>query len=784
MQSTFNDWNDRSCMKVPSGYTEEDLKELIISLCKYENKYFEEIFTTNKTNLLYGYRTIAQFDEPGQIRVYSTHNSKPKVWALIEDTLLEEDSLYMHQGGNVHISVFIYFNDRFFHELDSKNVKNNIILKSDIEIKSVDENNHSNSFDIKNYSEYIECDVSKDGRYSASIIKKMDIELDIYKYEIQVKDLILSRDKSIWSSEYLEPHTLRFSPNNKFLLFSCVSRDGYWDDLIVLNLANFKQHILKSGFQNISNLCWKDDSRIIFFVCDDDEDDKLDQSVYIKHELIDKVGIKKNKVIGQITFSELEYNDGELIKKLTTKKQCIDYLCYCGKNRSLLYIEDRKDVFLESVNYLVRLNLDTYQYEEIVLPSVLVKGLSVSPFNEDTIAFFGARERPQLTMEGDYGYGINIYDLRLHVLDFKRKKFFQLEDEGLAAGVPFGTSVINSELYWESAHVIRYIVTKNNTTAIAVSNYKDSKKNKVLTIGNGNSKCHCFDHYGNCYMFYSEEGSDYKFSILNLQDNLMRTYPRNLHSIENGFECLDIKQGYSWLLVPTIRKNKKISLIVNIYGGTSPLTKAFDPLHQMLLSKGFAVLIINTVGSSGYGTKFADAHLDDWGINVVKEIKLHIYGALDSYRFLNSKSIGIYGGSYGGFITNLLLAETSIFKAGCSVSGISSIPSYIGSSDVAFLYSYTSLNKYSPWSKEIIDQSPLFKSTKIEAPLLLIHGLEDKNVSVNESEQLFTFLKLQKKDVSLYTFRDEGHNLRKKPTTFIEVNKLITSWFNQKLKYS
>jgi poly(3-hydroxybutyrate) depolymerase len=769
-------WSYRVGVKMPDSYTEEDLIETMLSLSKFENSYIEDIHITNANNTLHGFRAFVYLKNKGTIKVNYHYPTKNKFWIIIDGKLIEGNAaLHQCNSGRLTVDFFIYYKDKNSFQAEFSHIKKNIIVSYD----NVIENDPDEQIiEHHHQTESIECEVSSNGELCALIEKRINLELDIYRYEIRL--LNLNQNRLIWSGEFLEPHTLTFSPNNKYLLFCCISKEGYWDELVVLNLQTFKQSILRSGFHNISSLCWKEDSKFIYFVCDDDkEEEQIEQPFIHKKSLSDKLSISTSKVVGQVTFSELEQHDHEFIKRLSIRKQSITDLIYCSSTHSLFYVEGRYNKFLETTNYLIKLNLNTFKEEEFLLSKGIITDLTISPYNHNILAFFGSRENKKHP-SSFYGYGVNIYDLRLHVIDLEMNKRYQVDNEieGLA-GVPFGTSTLNSQIHWLDDQTIKYVMTTRNKVSLAITNYKDRDKAKLLTIVEGHSKCHTFDNKGNCYMFLSEECSQYELASFTCDNKVLFLQNQKQHT--KNFETFDVIKGYSWMLAPSKRISSKTPLIVNLYGGASPLTKGFDILHHLLLSKGFSILIMNPTGASGYGNACADSHLDDWGQKATEDVDYHVSEALKRFNFIDSERIGIYGGSFGGFLTSLLLSKTSIFKAGCSISGISSIPNYIGSSEVGFLYSYSSLKTLHPWSEKMIDQSPLNRCENITAPLLLIHGMEDNKVPVAESEQLFTFLTLQQKDVSLYTFKGEGHNLRKKPSTFVTVNNLIVNWFEEKL---
>jgi dipeptidyl aminopeptidase/acylaminoacyl peptidase len=89
-----------------------------------------------------------------------------------------------------------------------------------------------------------------------------------------------------------------------------------------------------------------------------------------------------------------------------------------------------------------------------------------------------------------------------------------------------------------------------------------------------------------------------------------------------------------------------------------------------------------------------------------------------------------------------------------------------------------------PWNRRefFVDRSPLFQADKIRAALLLLHGMDDTNVPVVESEQMFTALKVLGRDVAYVRFAGEDHDIAGKPSNLKAHRNMILEWFDKHLK--
>ena len=218
----------------------------------------------------------------------------------------------------------------------------------------------------------------------------------------------------------------------------------------------------------------------------------------------------------------------------------------------------------------------------------------------------------------------------------------------------------------------------------------------------------------------------------------------------------------AWWYPPTVQVDRgKTPLIVYYYGGATPTTRRFNSTHQVLAANGYAVLVINPHGALGYGGKFADAHVNDWGPKAAADIQAGIDAFLGSHPEIDAKRIGIYGGSYGGFMTEYLVSHSDRFAAAVAMYGISDIAGYWGGGAWGYTYGDTALAGSFPWNAEKLfaEHSPLENADKIHTPLLLLHGEADHNVPVVQSKELYTALKLLGRPVELVLFPGEDHGI-------------------------
>lgn len=203
--------------------------------------------------------------------------------------------------------------------------------------------------------------------------------------------------------------------------------------------------------------------------------------------------------------------------------------------------------------------------------------------------------------------------------------------------------------------------------------------------------------------------------------------------------------------------------IIVAHGGPEGQVRPwFDPLSQLYLSKGVALLMPNVRGSDGFGKRFS--HLDDAGL---REDSVRDYLAardwLAAQGIADPGRIAITGGSYGGYVVLAALAlYPDKWAAGVCSVGIANFVTFLEHTApyrrAIREAEYGSLER----DRELLTRlSPVHKAGQITAPLLLIHGENDPRVPIGEAKQMYDSLQALGREVELLSFPDEGHGIAK-----------------------
>lgn len=195
----------------------------------------------------------------------------------------------------------------------------------------------------------------------------------------------------------------------------------------------------------------------------------------------------------------------------------------------------------------------------------------------------------------------------------------------------------------------------------------------------------------------------------------------------------------------------------------------WDDLAQYFTAKGYTYLAPNYRGSTGYGKQFERANYENWGIGDTQDC---LYGARFLHEFkggfteIRPESIGIAGGSYGGYLAICALARDPEYLFACGVSkyGDSNLISSWAQCEKRLRY-YTEIFLGHPAinTSFYLQGSPITEVKNVQKPMLILHGLLDTIVPPESSEEWVEALKRHDKVFEYKTYADEPHGfLRRK----------------------
>ncbi len=196
-----------------------------------------------------------------------------------------------------------------------------------------------------------------------------------------------------------------------------------------------------------------------------------------------------------------------------------------------------------------------------------------------------------------------------------------------------------------------------------------------------------------------------------------------------------------------------------VHGGPVGQTRPnFRPDIQMLLAQGFAILMPNVRGSSGYGRSYTKSDDVERRLDSVTDLA-HGRHWLAAHPAIDGERIGIMGQSYGGFMVMSAITEhPELWRAAVNYYGIADFVSLLAGTG-AWRRSHRAAEYGDPErDAELFARiSPIHRIDRVRAPVLIAHGTRDPRVPIGESEQFVTALRERQKKVAYETFEYAGH---------------------------
>ena len=196
-----------------------------------------------------------------------------------------------------------------------------------------------------------------------------------------------------------------------------------------------------------------------------------------------------------------------------------------------------------------------------------------------------------------------------------------------------------------------------------------------------------------------------------------------------------------WIIMPTTGSGPYPS-VLEIHGGPHcGYGYAYHILVQFLVSSGYAVLMINHRGSTGYNDSFGTALFGDWGNLDYADLMAGVDFAIEA-GFVDGDKLGVCGVSGGGYLTCWIVGQTNRFKAAVPENPITNWHSFYGISDIGVRFGQGQLGGHPHEIPETYFRcSPINYAHNCQTPTLLIQGEADWRCPAEQSEQFYTVLK-------------------------------------------
>jgi dipeptidyl aminopeptidase/acylaminoacyl peptidase len=252
------------------------------------------------------------------------------------------------------------------------------------------------------------------------------------------------------------------------------------------------------------------------------------------------------------------------------------------------------------------------------------------------------------------------------------------------------------------------------------------------------------------------------------------------------WKAKDGKEIEGLLTYPVGYQNgQRVPLILNIHGGpTGVFQQTFIggrgvyPLATFA-SRGYAVLRPNPRGSSGYGTEFRRANMQDWGGGDYQDLMAGVDRVIEM-GVADPDRLGVMGWSYGGFMTSWIVTQTHRFKAASAGAPVTNLMSFNGTADIpSFIPDY-----FGGQSWEVMDlyqkHSPMFNVKGVTTPTMIQQGDADIRVPISQGYEFYNALKVQGVPTRMLVLPRQPHGPNE-PKMQLAAMKANLEWFEKYL---
>jgi dipeptidyl aminopeptidase/acylaminoacyl peptidase len=223
----------------------------------------------------------------------------------------------------------------------------------------------------------------------------------------------------------------------------------------------------------------------------------------------------------------------------------------------------------------------------------------------------------------------------------------------------------------------------------------------------------------------------------------------------------------------------KIPMLLRIHGGPNSQDQhAFAFERQWFAANGYAVLAVNYRGSAGRGSRFSKAIAADWGHYEVDDLQAMVDQVV-KMGVADPGKLGVGGWSYGGILTDYMIASDTRFKAGTSGAGTAFTVSFYGTDQYIIQYDYEIGPPWDPKAWETYQKLsyPFLHADRIKTPMLFLGGERDFNVPVQGGQQMYQALRSLGVDTQLVIYPNEFHGITR-PSYVRDRYERYLAWYD------
>ena len=623
-------------------------------------------------------------------------------------------------------------------------------------------------------------EVSPDGKWVAYTLQSRDMEKDKRSSQIWVVSTAGGDPVPMTSPEYSASNP-KWSPDNRFLSFQASKGEKAKTQVWSLNRIGGEAVQVTRVKQGISGYDWSPDGNRLLLVIQDPKaadltEDEEDDEKPLPH-VIDRMQFKQDYVgyLDRRRSHIYVYIPGdEEPVQLTSGDYDDDDPVWSPDGKSIAFVSDRSDnpdlnygsdvwsVAVDDDNhaltqvtsnpgrdYSPTWSPDSKRIAYITTTGPDIGGSALTPTRHLAITVVGDDERTILTPDLDR----NISSPRFS--SNGRKVYFRLEDSGQDHFASIDANGGNLQRLIEREVSVGNFSIAGGQTVVSMA--QADLPDELYSYNNGNL------------------------------DQLTHVSAETLGDVARAeveklrFQSADGTPIDAFYVRPlNYDASKRYPTILWLHGGpAAQFTYDYSEVAQLYAANGYAVIMPNPRGSTGYGQEFAHGTVAAWGEKDFQDVMAAVDHGIE-IGLVDADRLGVGGWSYGGILTNYVITQTTRFKAAMSGASLGLVTANYGHDHYQLMYE---LEFGLPWEEpaRYVALSPFSKVEAITTPTLWMGGALDWNVPIINSEQMYIGMKRLGRETQLVVYPDEHHGIRR-PTFEKDRLERWIGWYDSHLK--
>ncbi len=550
----------------------------------------------------------------------------------------------------------------------------------------------------------------------------------------------------------------RWSPEGNQLAFLS-NRGGDEEQIYILRSEGGEGAAATKEKASVTVFEWSPDGQTIAYLAPDPKGEALEKK---EKEKDDAHVVDKDEKHPRLRLLHLANHES---RALTEPNWEVKELAWLPDGQSIAVIATNRPASDEYTDRIYLVNTKDGKMKELLAPNGPVGDLRVSP-GGTTLSFTGCREDgPEagdillLPVTGGAARNLTGASLDRPIMDYHWAKGGWLIAD-YAEGFAIKFVGYNSEGEKKDS---RELPTNPNQFAVAASG-------EIAFVGSNSAAMP--------ELWLRDTKGDAQ-AVSHLNDGL-KDYAVSIPEVYK-YKSLDGLEIEAALLRPAGYDGKtRLPLVVLVHGGpTGRWRDTIDTWGQLLVARGYAVFYPNVRGSTGYGEKFVEMNRADWGGGDFKDV---MEGVKDLIKkgIADPERMGIGGWSYGGYMAEWAVTQTTQFKAAVSGAGMSNLISEFGAEEHP---AYDEWFWGTPYEKPegFLNSSPFLYIKNAKTPTLILQGAADTIDPPGQSQELYRGLKHYGVTAELVMYPREPHGPREAKHR-VDIENRMVEWFDKYLK--